>query len=389
MAGKVFSLFFIFNLAVLVASYELQQVFVLSRHNIRAPLSEDLQTVTTLKWPEWNVPASFLTEKGVEIEEKMGKYFYQWLKSTALLTDECPSDESVYIYPNKVHRTIETAEAFARSAFMNCNVVHYKKNNQKEFMFLPIVRNTTDSFREDYVFHMNEKLDNLKLKDAYQILNRIMDMENSDICKQQKLCDFMAKDSIVYQVGEEPNVNGPLAIGNSVADFFLMSYYNGSPMEDIAWGKLDQKDFETLLKLTRENQNVRFNQSYLSRDISRPMLKYMRDKLLDSPASKFTMLVGHDSNLNSVMAALGFSPYSLTGQLELTPIGGKIVFQKWRGDDSNLYLKIEYVYYSMEQLRNGVDLEKPLSKTMELKDCKVNTEGFCPWSDFVKVLNIM
>ncbi|KAL0809348.1 hypothetical protein ABMA28_011555 [Loxostege sticticalis] len=387
MAGRAF---LFLNLAVLAASMELQQVFILSRHNIRAPLAEDLQRTTTLQWPEWNVPATYLTEKGIAVEEKMGEYFSKWLKSEGLFTDGCPNDDEVYIYSNNKQRTIKTANAFSRSAFKNCNVsTHYQNNDHLDLVFAPILKNTTDSFKEDWITHMQAKINNLYyLKDAYAILHRIVDIENSDLCKQKILCDFITKDVVVYTIGEEPNIKGPLAVGNSIVDFFLMSYYDGMPMENVAWGKLTQEeDWEKLLQITRENQNVRFNHSYLSKDISRPMLKFMRDEILKTPASKFTMLVGHDSNLNSVMAALEFDEYSLTGQLEKTPVGGKIVFQKWRDVDSNLYLKIEYVYYSMEQLRHGTKLDSPLSATLQIKNCKVNQDGFCPWSDFVKVLS--
>ena len=46
-------------------------------------------------------------------------------------------------------------------------------------------------------------------------------------------------------------------------------------------------------------------------------------------APKITLLVGHDSNIASLLTALDFKPYQLHDQQERTPIGGKIVFQRW------------------------------------------------------------
>ncbi len=43
-------------------------------------------------------------------------------------------------------------------------------------------------------------------------------------------------------------------------------------------------------------------------------------------APKITVLVGHDSNIASLLTALDFKPYQLHDQNERTPIGGKIVF---------------------------------------------------------------
>ncbi len=45
--------------------------------------------------------------------------------------------------------------------------------------------------------------------------------------------------------------------------------------------------------------------------------------LFEDPASpKVSLLVGHDSNIGSVLVALGITDYSLPGQYEKTPIGG-------------------------------------------------------------------
>ncbi len=66
------------------------------------------------------------------------------------------------------------------------------------------------------------------------------------------------------------------------------------------------------------------------------------------------MLVGHDSNIASLLTALDFKPYQLHDQNERTPIGGKIVFQRWHDSKANRDLmKIEYVYQSAVQLRNA------------------------------------
>ncbi len=47
--------------------YQLQQVLMMSRHNLRAPLANNgsvLEQSTPNKWPEWDVPGGQLTTKG-------------------------------------------------------------------------------------------------------------------------------------------------------------------------------------------------------------------------------------------------------------------------------------------------------------------------------------
>ena len=57
--------------------YQLQQVLMMSRHNLRAPLANNgsvLEQSTPNKWPEWDVPGGQLTTKGGVLEVYMGHY---------------------------------------------------------------------------------------------------------------------------------------------------------------------------------------------------------------------------------------------------------------------------------------------------------------------------
>lgn len=99
----------------------------------------------------------------------------------------------------------------------------------------------------------------------------------------------------------------------------------------------------------------------------------------------------HDSNIASLLTALDFKPYQLHDQNERTPIGGKIVFQRWHDSKANRDLmKIEYVYQSAEQLRNAdaLTLQAPAQRvTLELSGCPIDANGFCPMDKFDSVLN--
>jgi glucose-1-phosphatase len=123
------------------------------------------------------------------------------------------------------------------------------------------------------------------------------------------------------------------------------------------------------------------------------LLTYINSALLgehkpDSP--KLTVLVGHDSNIASLLSAMEFKPYTLPHQYEKTPIGGKLVFQRWLDKkDNRELLKIEYVYQSTEQLRNADPLtlkHPPQRVTLALKGCPIDKDGFCAWSDFAKTM---
>lgn len=66
---------------------------------------------------------------------------------------------------------------------------------------------------------------------------------------------------------------------------------------------------------------------------------------------KFAFLCGHDSNLASIGAALRLHYPETEHALELrTPIGSKLVFEKW-SDGAEEYVALNLVYQSLSQLQ--------------------------------------
>ncbi|XP_060802700.1 glucose-1-phosphatase-like [Amyelois transitella] len=389
-------MFFIIALVIFanveVNGLVLKQVVILSRHNIRAPLTDNLEELSENIWPKWKTEAAHLTPKGALLEGYMGEFFLNWLQEEKLFNESCPS--SVHIYANAPQRTRATAEAFVNSVFKNCSIkVNYKENVTSDPVFHPVFQNDIAAFKEMVILDMQKSLDELELNDSYQLINNIIDIETSKLCKIKSFCDMTKrKDDIIFEINEEPNVYGPLSLGNTIVDVFLMSLYQGHNIEDIAWGKIrSPAEWKTLTRITKENQNVRFKNPSFCGHLAKPLLDYMKNLFLNDTAPKLTGLFGHDSNLNAVMCSLGFKPYELPRQYEGTPIGGKIVFQKWHSNvTGNDLLKIDYVYPSVGQLRFSTkfwDEESPQQVTMELEKCKIDKHGFCSWSDFVKILH--
>ena len=68
--------------------YQLQQVLMMSRHNLRAPLANNgsvLEQSTPKQWPEWDVPGGQLTTKGGVLEIYMGHYMREWLAEQGMV----------------------------------------------------------------------------------------------------------------------------------------------------------------------------------------------------------------------------------------------------------------------------------------------------------------
>ena len=97
--------------------YTLDKVVVLSRHNIRSPLSDGSSTlakVTPHQWFNWTSRASELSLRGGVLETIMGQYFRKWLESETLIPENyIPEDGEVRFYSNSMQRTIATAQYFS------------------------------------------------------------------------------------------------------------------------------------------------------------------------------------------------------------------------------------------------------------------------------------
>ena len=110
----------------------------------------------------------------------------------------------------------------------------------------------------------------------------------------------------------------------------------------------------------------------------------MNDELA-SDCRKFTFLCGHDSNIASVNAALGVENYELPSSIEKkTPIGCKLVFEKWVDASNREYIAINLVYQSTNQLRelDMLDLKNPpMVYPLRLKGMVMNQDGLYSFED--------
>ncbi|MDT3249646.1 bifunctional glucose-1-phosphatase/inositol phosphatase [Serratia sp. root2] len=381
--------------------YQLEQVLMMSRHNLRAPLANNgsvLAQSTPKAWPAWDTPGGLLTTKGGVLEVYMGHYFNEWLKQTGVLPQEgCPTAGSVYVYANSLQRTVATAQFFTNGAFPGCDIgVHHQdKMGEMDPTFNPIITDNSEAFNQQALGAMNTELASLKLDAAYKQLAKIIDYKDSSACKTDKHCDLTKEASKMSAVpGKEPGVAGPLRVGNSLVDAFMLQYYEGFPMKDVAWGKITTpQQWKQLAQLKDGYQDSLFTSPVVAQNVAKPLLTYINGALIGErkpDAPKLTVLVGHDSNIASLLSAMRFKPYQLPHQYEKTPIGGKLVFQRWhdKKNDRDL-LKIEYVYQSADQLRNADKLTlktPPQRVTLALEGCPVDKQGFCAWSDFEKTM---
>ena len=381
--------------------YTLEQMLILSRHNIRSPLSTNgsaLFNLTTHKWHDWSSAASELTQKGGVLETIMGQYFRKYTIDKKLFTDNyIPTTDEVNIYANSMQRTIATAQYFSAAFMPLANLKVYRRYSASKMdpIFFPRLTKVSDTFKkvaleqiasfggDKGIVGINEEL-----KPSYDILEKVLDLKNSPACKKDKICAFNDYNTqFVFKLGEEPNLSGSLKLANSASDALILQYYEEKNTKIAAFGnELTQQDWENIAKVKDVYGDVLFAAPIVAQNVAYPLVTYIKDEL-EFPGRKFTFMCGHDSNIASLSAALGVESYQLNNTIEKkTPIGSKLVFEKYSDKSGQLYVDIKLVYQSTDDLRNVnlLSLQNPPQIfDIKLSDLKENKDGLYKYEDVI------
>ena len=227
---------------------------------------------------------------------------------------------------------------------------------------------------------------NKSLKDSYDIISKVLDLKQSDYYKKGEVKDFVNNDTrITLELNQEPGMKGSLKNANSASDAFILQYYEEPDELKAAFGhKITRDDWTKIAKIKDVYGDVLFTAPIVAVNVAHPLLQYMYDEL-NAEGRKFTFLCGHDSNIASVDAALGVEEYSLPNSIEKkTPIGSKLVFEKWVDASGKAYVAINIVYQSTDQLKKMslLDLQNaPQIYALKLKGLQQNADGLYTFDD--------
>ena len=384
---------------VFKGKYKLKEVVILSRHNIRSPLSTNgstLSKMTPHEWTSWSSAASELTLRGGVLETEMGQFFRKWTINEGLFKDNhVPTVDEVNVYANSMQRCIATAQYFS-GGFMpvaGLKVNHRYVPSKMDPIFFPRLTKSTEAFRAEAMRQINlmggkEGLVGINkgLKESYDIIAKVLDMKQSEYYKKEEVKDFTYNDTqITLNLNQEPGMKGSLKNANSASDAFILQYYEEPDAMKAGFGhKLSLDEWTKIAKVKDVYGDVLFTAPIVAVNVAHPLLQYMYDEL-NADNRKFTFLCGHDSNIASVDAALGVEEYSLPNSIEKkTPIGSKLVFEKWVDANGKAYIAVNIVYQSTDQLKQMSLLDlahAPQVFSLKLKGLTENADGLYTFDD--------
>ena len=234
---------------------------------MRSPIksNEELDRHVATPWPVWPVPPGFLTPHGAELMRLMGRYYRVLYGGRGLMEASiCPPPNTVAAWADIDQRTRLTGAALLNGMYPGCAN--------------PLLRNQDDFTVPDPLFHPQPTpscpMDPAANRAA--VLARIggnFDLVLREYAPQLKLmqaalcppgqsapqassgryCGLPSEPPAV-EVGSRGGVtiSGPIGIGSTAAENFLLESAEGMPSSQVAWGRLSgDAELQELLKIHR------------------------------------------------------------------------------------------------------------------------------------------
>jgi glucose-1-phosphatase len=379
--------------AAFKAKYQLKQVVVMSRHNIRSPLTSGGAVhvrVTPHQWFQWTSPSSQLSLRGGVAETAMGQFFRKWVVDQGLLPDNYrPEGDEVLFYANSRQRTFATAKYFSAGflPFANVEITHKLAEDKMDPVFTPQFTKMNDAYRQQVLSEINAMHGGPQawmqsMQPTLTLMEQVIDMAHSPAAKNDTTHFWFDDTQFVLEKGDEPRMTGGYKLANSVADALVLQCYETESMK--AFGtELTTEQWRDICHVKQVYDALLFTPHSAAVNLAYPLVCRIRQELSRTDR-KFMFLCGHDSNLASIGAALRLVYPETQNALEIhTPIGSKLVFEKW-SDGSDTYVGINLVFARVGQLQNRSLLsleEPPMVLPVTVEGLTPNADGLYRLSD--------
>jgi 4-phytase/acid phosphatase len=359
----------------------LERVVVLMRHGVRSPTldNQGLAQYSPKAWPVWPVDPANLTPRGRDLVKLMGGYLREDLTSRGLLSSEgCPPAEETLVYSDLDQRTIVTGEGLLDGLYPGCDQLEpeYLHSAAVDPLYHPVQAGLCPfdvvAARQAILGRIGGSLDTVLESSAQAIasLQDILQCCTATLCDDgDKTCTLQGVPSALLDDKNGIRLRGPIAIGSTISEIFVLEYAQGMPANDVGFGIASTP--EAIRPLTRLH-TLQFNlvdrtpyvagknASYLVDRIVSALREGLKDDFSGTLAGpKLTVFVGHDNNLASVAGLLGLEWGVPTFELNQTPVGSVMAFELLRDADSGKrFVRIRYLSQTMDQLREGTVLDR-------------------------------
>ena len=396
--------------AATAADHELVSTVIVSRHGVRSPTATrpPLASIAADPWPSWPVPPGFLTPRGAELARLLGAFYRDDYAAQGLLPAQgCPPPGDVFAWADVDQCTQVTAEALLAGMFPGCGLAPGQRTDANvDPLFHParagLCRIDPARARQSVLDRAGGSFTTVSA--AYRgelaAMQSVLKCCGPAVCRAADAAPPCALGELSTAItGSETgmDLSGPIAIGSTAAEVFLLEYAQGFPEHEVAWGRASTPEaIRPLLKLHTLEFDLMQRTPYLaarqgSALVQRVLatLRRARDGRAEvgpPTGHKLTLLVGHDTNLSNVAGMLGLH-WSLPSYLpNETPPAGALHFELLRDRQTGSHaVRVRYIAQTLDQMRQVTPLDRarPPEQAMATIDgCAASDDGTCAWPAF-------
>ena len=391
----------------------LERVVMLTRHGVRSPTlsTEGLADYSPNTWPEWSVDPANLTPRGRDLVKALGAYFRADLAARGLLSPSvCPLGDEISMYTDLDQRTVVSGEGLLEGLYPGCALEpDHLKDADVDPLFHPIQAGVCPFDVETGTKAVLGRIggDLNAVADAHHAqiaaLQEILGCCAPTLCNEEGTgsCTLMDVPSGIQADKNGVKLSGPIAIGSTISEIFLLQHAQGMPSDQVAFGKASTpSEISSLGRL----HTLQFNLIDRTPYVATRSASALVDRLLrtltagveaspDAPQGpKLSILVGHDNNIARVAGMIGLE-WAIPGyQLNQIPVGSALVFELLRDPDSGeRFVQAAYVAQTIDQLREATELDldhPPARAEIAIPGC-ISSERpglACPLAEFQRIV---
>ncbi len=284
---------------------DLERVVLVMRHGVRAPLSGEVpaNTRTARRWPKWSVPEGHLTPHGAAAMRLLARYDRRWLAPLGIA--RCPAASAVRIWTNTAERTIASGKAYAEEFAPGCTMsVGHLADDRTDPIFEPLRAAATAFDPKQAIASIDRVTGGMdalvaRHRPTIALLERVLGCDGGGACSPAGPATLTPSAD-----GHGIDLTGPIRDTSGIAQVLLLQEAEGMSRADVGWGRADPATIARLGALHAALFDVFTRAPYMAAHQAAVLGHRILDTLTAPDAPRLDILVGHDTNVTALAAAL-------------------------------------------------------------------------------------
>ena len=331
------------TLASASAAPTVERVVMVMRHGVRAPIDGEVPagTLTAAPWPRWPVAAEQITPHGAQAMAIRGRADRAWLAAAGVVpATGCPAPGRVRVWTNVSQRTIDSGEGFVAGFAPGCGIaVGHRAADEVDPLFEALRAHTTAFRAADAIASITRftgGMDQLvaRHRAELRLLDRVLGCA-------QPTCSPGAPPALRATAdGHGIELDGAIRRSSGVAQVLLLEAAEGMPHP--GWGRATPAVLERLGQLHAALFDVFTRSPYMAAHQAGPLGRRVIASLTAADGPALDLLVGHDTNVTALAAALGVELVSPGYARNDTAPAGALVLERLRDTSGARFVRLSY-----------------------------------------------